>query len=69
MVEAAPGLETVVGVVAGRCNGSIALGCTTFGPVPKLSFYSFTGGSMPLDGIGTCGYVGGTTTQTAVVAR
>lgn len=67
-VAAAPGLETVVGGVAGRGNGSIALGCTTFGPVPELSFYSFTGGGMPLGGIGTCGYVGGYTTQTAVVA-
>jgi len=67
-VEAAPGLETVVGGVAGLGNGSIALGCTTFGPAPELSFYSFNGGGTPLGGIGTCGYVGGYTTQTAVVA-
>ena len=67
-VEAATGLETVVGGVAGLGNGSIALGCTTFGPVPELSFYSFTGGGMPLGGIGTCGYIGGYTTQTAVAA-
>lgn len=67
-VEAAPGLETVVGGVAGVGNGSIALGCTTFGSVPELSFYSFTGGGMPLGGIGTCGYIGGYSTQTAVAA-
>ncbi len=67
-VDAAPGLQTVVGGVAGRGNGSIALGCTTFGPVPELSFYSFTGGGTPLGGIGTCGYVGGYTTQTAAAA-
>lgn len=67
-VDAAPGLVTVVGGVAGRGNGSIALGCTTFGPVPELSFHSFTGGGMPLGGIGTCGYVGGYSTQTAVAA-
>ena len=65
VVEAAPGLTTVVGGVAGAGNGSIALGCTTFGPAPELSFYSFTGGGMPLGGIGTCGYIGGYTTQTA----
>lgn len=67
-VDAAPGLDTVVGGVAGGGNGSMALGCTTFGPVPELSFYSFTGGGMPLGGIGTCGYVGGYTPQTAVAA-
>ena len=67
-VDAAPGLETVVGDVAGRGNGSIALGCTTFVPVPELSFYSFTGGGVPLGGIGTCGYIGGYTTQTATAA-
>lgn len=67
-VEAAPGLDTVVGGVAGRGNGSIALGCTTFGPVPELSFYSFTGGGMPQGGVGTCGYVGNYTTQTAMAA-
>ena len=67
-VEAAPVLETVVGGVAGVGNGSIALGCTTFGPAPELAFYSFNGGGTPLGGIGTCGYVGGYTTQTAVVA-
>lgn len=66
--QAAPGLQTVVGGVAGRGNGSIALGCTTFGPAPELSFYSFNGGGTPLGGIGTCGYIGGYTTQTAVAA-
>ena len=65
---AAPGLATVVGGVAGRGNGSIALGCTTFIPVPELSFYSFTGGGVPQGGIGTCGYIGGYTTQTATAA-
>ena len=65
---AAPGLETVVGGVAGRGNGSIALGCTTFVPVPELSFYSFTGGGVPQGGIGTCGYIGGYTTQSATAA-
>ena len=67
-VEAAPGLQTVAGGVAGLGNGSIALGCTTFGPAPELSFYSFNGGGVPLGGIGTCGYVGGYTTQSAVAA-
>jgi hypothetical protein len=67
-VQAAPGLVTVTGGVAGRGNGSIALGCTTFGPVPELSFHSFTGSGMPQGGIGTCGYLGGYTTQTAVAA-
>jgi len=64
--QAAPGLHTVVGGVAGAGNGSIALGCTTFGPAPELSFYSFTGGGVPLGGIGTCGYIGGYSTQMAM---
>ena len=67
-VAAAPGLATVVGGVAGVGNGSIALGCTTFGPAPELSFHSFAGGGMPLGGLGTCGYIGGYTTQTATAA-
>jgi hypothetical protein len=54
--------------VGGLGNGSIALGCTTFGPVPELSFHSFTGGGVPLGGIGTCGYIGGYATQTALAA-
>lgn len=65
---AAPGLTTVVGGVAGAGNGSIALGCTTFIPAPELSFYSFNGGGVPLGGIGTCGYIGGYTTQSAAAA-
>lgn len=62
--EAASGLETVVGGVAGRGNGSIALGCTTFIAVPGLSVHAFTGSGVPLVSISTCGH----TTQAATAA-
>jgi hypothetical protein len=56
----AASLDAYAGIVAGAGNSSIANGCTTFGPPSELSsFFTFSGPSIPLGGIGACGYVGG----------
>ena len=52
-------LDAYAVVVGGAGNGSITQGCTTFGPPAELSFFSFHSASIPLGGIGPCGYAGG----------
>jgi hypothetical protein len=56
----AASLDTYTGIVAGAGNGSMAGGCTSFGPPTELrSFFTFAGPSVPTGGIASCGYVGG----------
>lgn len=55
----ASSLDAYAVVVGGAGNGSIAQGCSTFGPPAELSFFSFHSPSIPLGGIGPCGYTGG----------
>lgn len=52
-------LDAYAGVIGGAGNGSIGQGCTTFGPPPELAGFSFHSPSIPLGGIGACGYSGG----------
>ena len=64
---AAAGLDTWVGVIGGAGNGSIAQGCTTYGPPASLSFFSFNGFVVPVGGVAACGY-SGTITQTSAAS-
>ena len=50
-------LDAYAVVVGGAGNGGS--GCSTFGPPAGLSFFSFSSPSIPLGGIGPCGYTGG----------
>lgn len=61
--RAAAALDTWAGVIGGAGNGSIAQGCTTYGPPASLGFFSFNGFVVPLGGVAACGY-SGTLTQT-----
>jgi hypothetical protein len=55
----AASLDAWAGVVAGGGNGSIPLGCTTFGPPATLyDNFTFAGLAVPLGGIAACGYSG-----------
>lgn len=56
----AASLDAYAGVVGGAGNGSIAQGCTTYGPPAELSsFFTFSGPAIPAGGIAPCGYAGG----------
>lgn len=66
-VHAAAALDTWVGVVGGAGNGSIPLGCTTFGSPASLAFFTFNGFAVPQGGIAACGY-SGTVTQTTAAS-
>ena len=55
-------LEAFAGVVGGAGNGSIAGGCTTYGPPAELAFFSgVAAGLQVLGGNAACGYSGGWT--------
>jgi hypothetical protein len=57
----AASLDAYADVVGGAGNG-----CSTFGPAPELSgFFTFTGQTLPLGGVASCGYSGGMSHVTA----
>jgi hypothetical protein len=57
--RAASSLDAYAGAVGGTGNGSIPLGCTTFGAPSQLSdFFTFSGPTVPVGGIAACGYAG-----------
>lgn len=56
----AASLDAYADVIGGAGSGSISQGCTSFGPAPELSgFFTFTGQTLPLGGVASCGYSGG----------
>jgi len=61
----AASLRTVTDVWGGSGNGSIAAGCTTYGPIPDLLAFFNGGGFRVLGGNVACGYTGVTSDQTA----
>jgi hypothetical protein len=53
-------IQVFAGAVGGSGNGSIADGCTTYGG-PFINFFNSSSGfSVPVGGIGACGYSGST---------
>jgi hypothetical protein len=59
-------LSAFSGVVAGFGNGSIAGGCTTYGPPSELAFFGgAAAGLQVLGGNAACGYAGGFTKKTS----
>jgi hypothetical protein len=59
-------LSAFSGVVAGFGNGSIAAGCTTYGPPSDLAFFGgAAAGLQVLGGNAACGYGGGFTNKTS----
>jgi hypothetical protein len=66
--SAAPSLQAFTGVIGGKGNSSIPLGCTTYGPPPELSWlFSSAMPSIPAGGIAACGYSGGTSSVIGTV--
>ena len=58
-------LSAFSGVVGGAGNGSIAGGCTTYGPPAELAFFGgAAAGLQVLGGNAACGYSGGWTNRT-----
>ena len=53
----AASLDAFAGVIGGSGIGTVPGGCSN-APPPALSFFSFTGGAWPVEGIGICGYSG-----------
>lgn len=65
MAAQAASLQAFAGVVGGSGNGSIAGGCTTYGPPSELAFFGgFAAGLQVLGGNAACGYSGGWTQLT-----
>ena len=58
-------LNAYAGVIGGAGNGSIAQGCTTYGPPAELAGFSFHSASIPVGGIAACGYSGGVSRVTS----
>lgn len=61
----AASLRTLTDVWGGSGNGSIAQGCTTYGPIPDLGAFFNGGGWRVLGGNVACGYTGVSSDQTA----
>jgi len=50
----AASLDAYAGVIGGSGIGTVPGGCSNV-PPPALSFFSFTGGPWPVEGIAACG--------------
>ena len=56
-LASAASLDAYAGVIGGSGIGTVPGGCSN-APPPALSFFSFTGGPWPVEGIAACGYSG-----------